>query len=55
MTKDPLTVTPETTIEEVAALMVKKKYHTLPVTARGELVGIVGKEDVLKSFLPEST
>ena len=54
MTKDPVTVKPETTIEEVAALMVNRKFHTLPVTAQGELVGIVGKEDVLKSLLPES-
>ena len=34
-----------------AALMVDKKYHTLPVTDRGELVGVVGKEDVLRTIV----
>ena len=53
MTPDPVTVTPETTIEEAATLMVEKKLHTLPVVADGKLVGIVGKEDVLKTLMPE--
>ena len=54
MTVKPITLTPETDIEEVAALMVDKKLHTLPVVdSRGELVGIVGKEDVLKTLIPE--
>ena len=48
MTPHPVTVQPETSIEEVAALMVDKNLHTLPVVDRGKLVGIVGKEDVLK-------
>jgi CBS domain-containing protein len=51
MTPDPVTVTPETDIEDVARLMVDKKYHTLPVVAGGKLVGVVGKEDVLKTLL----
>jgi CBS domain-containing protein len=48
MTPNPVTIHPETTIEEVAALMVDKNFHTLPVVDAGRLVGIVGKEDVLK-------
>ena len=51
MTPDPVTVGPETEIEDVARLMVDKKYHTLPVVENGEIVGIVGKEDVLKTLL----
>jgi CBS domain-containing protein len=31
--------------------MVEKNYHTLPVVDDGKLVGIVGKEDVLKTLL----
>lgn len=54
MTVKPITLTPETDLEEVAALMVDKKLHTLPVlNSKGELVGIVGKEDVLKTLIPE--
>ena len=54
MTLEPVTVGPETDIEEVAKLMVDKKYHTLPVVDGGKVVGIVGKEDVLKTLLPKS-
>jgi CBS-domain-containing membrane protein len=52
MTPKPTTVTPETGIDEVAALMVDKGFHTLPVVQDGKLVGVVGKEDVLKTLLP---
>jgi CBS domain-containing protein len=54
MTLEPVTVGPETDIEDVARLMVDKKYHTLPVVEGGKVVGIVGKEDVLKTLLPKS-
>ena len=52
MTPNPVTVRSETSIEEVAALMVGKNLHTLPVVDEGKLVGIVGKEDVLKTLNP---
>ena len=52
MTPKPVTVTPQTGIEEVASLMVDKNFHTLPVVQDGKLVGVVGKEDVLKTLLP---
>jgi CBS domain-containing protein len=51
MTRDPVTVRPETTIEEIATLMVDKNLHTLPVVDKGKLVGIVGKEDVLRTLM----
>jgi CBS domain-containing protein len=51
MTPDPVTVAPETDIEEVARLMVDKKYHTLPVVEGDKIIGVVGKEDVLKTLL----
>ena len=53
MTPEPVTVSPDTDIEDVAKLMVDKKYHTLPVIEGDKVVGIVGKEDVLKTLLPE--
>ncbi len=54
MTPNPVTVGPETDIEDVAKLMVDKKYHTLPVMEGDKVVGIVGKEDVLKTLLSEA-
>ena len=53
MTPDPVTVSPETDIAEVAKLMVDNKYHTLPVMEGDKVVGIVGKEDVLKILVPK--
>jgi CBS domain-containing protein len=32
--------------------MVRKKIHTLPVVRNGKLLGIVGKEDVLRTLIP---
>jgi len=52
MTPNPVTVRSETSVEEVAALMVGKNFHTLPVVDEGKLVGIVGKKDVLKTLMP---
>ena len=54
MTPDPITINSDTDIEKVAALMVGKNYHTLPVVDDGKLVGIVGKEDVLRTLLVET-
>jgi CBS domain-containing protein len=38
----------------VAALMVDKNFNTIPVVYEGELVGIVGKEDILRTLIPRS-
>jgi CBS domain-containing protein len=53
MTTDPVTVNPENTLEEVATLMVRKSIHTLPVVEQGKLVGVIGKEDVLRTLMPK--
>jgi CBS domain-containing protein len=51
MTANPVTVNSDTGIEDIAALMVEKGYHTLPVVDAGNLVGILGKEDVLRTLI----
>ncbi len=50
MTPDPFSVRSDTSIEDVANLMVEKSFHTLPVVDDGKLVGIVGKADILKTL-----
>lgn len=51
MTPDPVTVTPDTPVSDIAALMVEKRFHTLPVVRAGKIIGVVGKEDVLKTLM----
>jgi CBS domain-containing protein len=56
MTPDPVIVSPETPISEVAKLMVDSKMHTIPVQdENGELAGIIGKEDILRTLIPANT
>ena len=54
MTPNPVTVASDTDIGAVAALMVDNNFHTIPVVDKGELVGIVGKEDILRTLIPRS-
>ncbi len=53
MTPEPLAVTRDTPLEELAQIMVDKKFHTLPVVENKKLLGVVGKADVLKTLLKE--
>ena len=52
MTPDPVTVHPDTSIEEIARLMLDKNFHTLPVVEGSRLVGVIGQEDVLRTLMP---
>ncbi|MBW2610371.1 MAG: CBS domain-containing protein [Deltaproteobacteria bacterium] len=52
MTPDPVTVRSDTGIEDLSSLMVDRNFHTLPVVDDGELVGIVGKADILRTLIP---
>lgn len=53
MTANPVTVSSETSLEDAATLMVNRNFHTLPVVDNGILVGIIGKEDILRTIMPE--
>jgi len=55
MTPDPVTVETETSIEDIAGLMVDKNFHTIPVVEGGKLVGIIGKEDILRTLIPRNS
>ena len=51
MTAHPKAVSPQTPIDEIATVMVNEKLYTLPVVDGGRLVGVVGKEDILRTLL----
>lgn len=46
MVKDPITVTPDTMITDVALLGQERKIGTFPVVDRGKLVGILTATDI---------
>ncbi|MFH2092048.1 MAG: CBS domain-containing protein [Pseudomonadota bacterium] len=50
MVKDPVTVHTDTPLSEIASLMVEKHFHTIPVVDGKTVIGIIGKEDVLKTM-----
>ena len=48
MTRDPMTVSPASSVKDVAKLLVDKKYGALPVVYDGVLVGIISDIDLLR-------
>jgi acetoin utilization protein AcuB len=51
MTKDVITVTEYTALEEAARIMVDRRISSLPVMRSGKLVGIVTETDLFQIFL----
>ena len=51
MTKNPLTVTPATTLEEATKILLGRQVGGLPVVADGRLIGIITASDILNAFL----
>lgn len=51
MTKDMLTVTPETSLEECMALMSDHRVRHLPVLQGQQLVGMVSMRDVIDALM----
>ena len=53
MAKKIRTVTPDTTIREVAEILSKEEFHALPIVQQGELVGIVTTTDLIRYLLKQ--
>lgn len=51
MTKNPLTISPDATLEEAALIMRNKKVGALPVVEDGKLIGIITESDIFDAFL----
>jgi CBS domain-containing protein len=51
MTRDPLTVSPETDVHEAARLIAEHRHNRLPVVEHGRLVGVVTRLDVLEAIV----
>ncbi len=53
MSPKPVTVSPETPVAQIAALMAGQKVHTIPVMDQGKIVGIIGKMDLVRAVAQE--
>jgi acetoin utilization protein AcuB len=51
MTEDPITVTPDTTMEDAAEILLERKIGGLPVVEKGQLVGMITTTDILGAFI----
>ncbi|MCI5140136.1 MAG: CBS domain-containing protein, partial [Candidatus Electrothrix sp. AR1] len=45
-----ISVQKDTPLDELATLMAEKKIHTLPVLDQEELVGVIGKSDIIRTI-----
>jgi len=45
-----ISVHPETPVDEIATLMAEQNIHTLPVMDGDQLVGVIGKTDIIRSI-----
>ena len=50
MTGDPVAVTPEDTIVELAERFIKEGYRRYPVVDGGRLVGLISRRDVMRAM-----
>jgi CBS domain-containing protein len=53
MTSEPLTVSPDATVEDVATLLVDRDLGRVPVMEGERLVGIVSKSDIVRMLASE--
>jgi acetoin utilization protein AcuB len=51
MSKKPVTVTPATTLEASAQILLREKIGGLPVVEKSRLVGMITTSDILQAFL----
>jgi CBS-domain-containing membrane protein len=49
-TKEVITVTENTPIEDIATIMAEKKVHLIPVVDGKRVIGIIGKVDIIKAL-----
>jgi acetoin utilization protein AcuB len=53
MTKKVITVSPESSLQEAAKLLIAHKVGCLPVVEREELVGIITESDFLRAYIEQ--
>ena len=50
-----VTVPPDATLQDISSLMFEKGVHLIPVLDAGDIVGIVGKIDIIRGMFGEAS
>lgn len=53
MTKDPITISPDSPLREAAKIMLERKIGGLPVMDGRKLVGIITESDIFRAFVQQ--
>jgi CBS domain-containing protein len=53
MTANPITISPDASVEEAARVIARRKHNRLPVVEHGRVVGLVTRADVLGALVEE--
>ena len=51
MSRDPITISPEASIQEVVKLMERHTLKLIPVASNGEALGIISRVDLLRMLI----
>jgi CBS domain-containing protein len=51
--REVVTVSPETSLQDIASIMAEKNIHLIPVISSGRIAGIIGKIDIIKGIQSE--
>jgi acetoin utilization protein AcuB len=51
MTRDPVTVPPDFTVEETAEILLRHKISGVPVVAAGAVVGVITQSDIFRALI----
>jgi CBS domain-containing protein len=54
-TREVVSITEETTMDEIATIMAEQHIHLLPVLRENTVVGIVGKADMVRAMTHEAS
>lgn len=53
-TKEVVSVSPEASIQDISTIMLEKGVHLVPVIEQGQVVGIIGKIDIIRGMTGET-
>lgn len=52
--KEPVTISPESTLSDIATIMTTKRIHFLPVLENDHIEGVVGRREILRALAERS-